>query len=216
MLFTRFLPSLLFFGAALATPASGFERKPIEERGLVSGLLGQVGHDAQRTLSVALTNATTQLEALGCELNTALKDVDDLAVHEVVELVKPILEDVVGVVSVVGGTVLTVVHNVVKRDLSARSLDINSIAALIAGLLNVLFDKILAPLEAAIGKIPGLGDALQPLLAPLNSQLVALLNAVFGLAVGLLNTVPTLVASTGLPALLRALGLGPILSILTL
>ncbi|GAA5895430.1 hypothetical protein JCM6882_006248 [Rhodosporidiobolus microsporus] len=210
MLFTRLIPCFLLATAAFAssTPAAParFEKRLT---------LGLSAH-AEADIAAALKTATSTIEGLGAELKTAVEGVAGGDAEVVVDAVGGILTDITAAVQVCASAcvdaTLTIARQ--KRGLEARTLDLNTVAALVAGLINTLLAA-LAPLIDLIESTPGLGPLLQPFLSPLTGQLVSLLNVLFAVVVGLLNVVLTLLDSTVAP-LLRALGLGPILSILTL
>lgn len=112
-----------------------------------------------------------------------------------------------------------------------------AVGALVADLIKAVLVA-LKPLEEHLSASPALGPLLAPFLLPLNTQcvscpffhslfsfmltltstrrLVILLNSLFAVVVGLLNVVLDLLRGTVAVPLLRHLGLGPVLSILTL
>ncbi|GAA5826788.1 hypothetical protein JCM11251_002894 [Rhodosporidiobolus azoricus] len=215
MLFTRIIPSFLLASVAFASSPSlleGEEQRFTKEKRLTLGLSAS----AEASISSALQTATTTIESLGSELKTAVEGVAGGDAEEVVDAVGGILTDITAAVQVCASACVDATLQIArsKRSLDEGSVDLNSVAALVAGLLNTLLAA-LAPLIDLIESTPGLGPLLQPFLSPLTGQLVILLNTLFAVVVGLLNVVLTLLDGTVAP-LLRALDLGPLLSILTL
>ncbi|BGP51261.1 hypothetical protein JCM10450v2_007190 [Rhodotorula kratochvilovae] len=202
MLFSR-LSIVSLLGAAVTAFASpSFQPVALERRLSIA---------AEADITAALQTCVGEVAELGGELKAALDGVDQRNATAVVEAVGGILTEITASIKVASSAVVNVAA---KRDLQTRSFDLNTIAGLVANLLNGVLAA-LKPLEDAISATPGLGPLLAPFLQPLNGQLVTLLNSLFAVVVGLLNVVLTLLDGTVAP-LRRALGLGPILSILTL
>ncbi|GAA5990844.1 hypothetical protein JCM11641_000846 [Rhodosporidiobolus odoratus] len=203
MLFSRALPLLALVGTTLASISH--PRAVAVEQRMEKRLAVEV------TVVEALQAATKEVICLGGELREALEGVEGGG-EEILHEVRPLIKDITHTVA---GVIISLVKMHDKRSLSERNLDLNTVAGAVANLLNAVFAA-LKPLEDAIAATPGLGLLLGPLLLTLNATLITLLNLVFALVVGLLNKVLTLLDATLIPIFLRALGLGPLLGILTL
>ncbi|GAA5899487.1 hypothetical protein JCM8208_000571 [Rhodotorula glutinis] len=203
MLFSR-LSLVSLFGLAATALASSSSREP-------AALEKRLSVAAEASITAALQVCVVSVQELGVELAGALEGVKTGNAAAVVEVAGPILTDMTAAVTVA-------VHAVVKvskRDLQTRNFDLNTIGALVADLINAVLVA-LKPLEEHLSASPALGPLLAPFLLPLNTQLVLLLNSLFAVVVGLLNVVLNLLRGTVIVPLLRHLGLGPVLSILTL
>ncbi|BGO95048.1 hypothetical protein NBRC10512_006487 [Rhodotorula toruloides] len=205
MLFSRLaIVSLLGVAvSALSQPAS------IKEKRLSVDVAAHVSTD---DILAPLHGCIDKVKSLGAEIVEAVETVKEVKdAKAVVAAVGPLLIEVKTVIHNTAHEVLSVAA---KRNLTKRSVDLNTAAALVAELLNTVLAA-LKPVEECISATPGLGPLLAPFLLPLNNELAILLSTLFALVAGLLDVVLTLLDGTVAPVL-RALGLGPILSILTL
>ncbi|GAA5848998.1 hypothetical protein JCM9279_004690 [Rhodotorula babjevae] len=203
MLFSR-LSLVSLFGLAAAALASSPAHEP-------AALEKRLSVAAEASIQAALQVCVVSVQELGVELAGALEGVKTGNAAAVVDVAGPILTDITAAVKLAAHAVV----KVSKRDLVTRSFDLNTIGALVADLINAVLVA-LKPLEEHLSASPALGPLLAPFLLPLNSQLVVLLNSLFAVVVGLLNVVLNLVRGTVAVPLLHHLGLGPVLSILTL
>ncbi|BGP27199.1 proteophosphoglycan ppg4 [Rhodotorula toruloides] len=204
MLFSR-----LALVSLLGVAVSALSTTSVEERRLS---IDVAAHVSTGDILAPLHGCIDKIKTLGAEIVEAVETVKDVRdAKAVVAAVGPILVEVNTVIHTTAHDVLSIAA---KRNLAKRSVDLNTAAALVAELLNTVLAA-LKPVEECISVTPGLGPLLAPFLLPLNTELAVLLNSLFALVADLLNVVLTLLDGTVAP-LLRALGLGAILSILTL
>ncbi|GAA6042434.1 hypothetical protein JCM8097_008450 [Rhodosporidiobolus ruineniae] len=201
MLFTRFLPALFFAGAAVAhsSPSSG----RFEKRLTVSA-------DVEASISAALETAVTEVKSIACEIKTAVEGVEGGSATEVVQAVESLVGELTTTVKTAVGVAAKATVSITKRGLQTRDFDVNTVAQLVANLLNEVLSAV-SPIVSLVDSTPGLGALLHPLLSPLQGELVTLINTLASVVVGLVNVVLTLLDNT-VVALLKSLGLGGLLS----